>query len=142
MKKTPAERLNENILSAVGGPLAALNYLSKAKISEAEYGHWGLEKTYGKEETQQALRTAHASALLTVLKTPIPQLAQEISESPERNLLKEMLKATQFKRLIPLDPGPGSEKHLRLVLYVLSCLAPKLAASNPTGACQQQSPAR
>jgi hypothetical protein len=122
--------------------LAALNYFSNAKISEAEYSHWGLEKTYGKEETQQALRTAHASALLTVLKTPIPQLVQEIAGSADRDDLAKMLRAREIKVFIPPDPGPGSENHLRLVLYVLSCLAPKLAASNPTGASQPQSPAR
>jgi hypothetical protein len=122
--------------------LAALNYFGKAKVSEAEYSHWGLEKKYGKEETQQALRTAHTSAFLSVLKTPVPQLAQEITGSADRDALTKMLKAKDCKRLIPLDPSPGSEKHLRLVLYVLSCLAPKPAASNPGDASPPQSPAR
>jgi hypothetical protein len=141
LKKTLTERLNENILGALEGPFAALSYFSSTKVSEVEYSHWGLEKTYGKEEVQLALRAAHTSVFLNVLKTPIPKLVEEITESDRRSL-SAILKAKEIKALIPSDQGPGSANHLKLVLYVLSCLAPKLAASNPGDAFQSQPPAR
>src|SRR5215510_9828313 len=122
LKKTPTERLTENILSCLGGPLAVLDYFGKAKISDAEYSHWGLERIYGTEETQQALKAAHTAALLTVLKTPIPTLTQEIFDTTAADRsheLSKMLRSKEAGSLIPVDPGAGLESHLKLVLYVL-----------------------
>ena len=140
--KALKERLEENIFGSLTGPLAALDYLRRTRTSPLEYSHWGLQRIYGREDTQQVLASSHSEAFLTVLKTPISKLAQELGALDQLQRLSKMLEAEEIERLIPVDQGAGLESHFRLVLYVLSCLVPKLAASNPGDACRSQSPAQ
>src|SRR5690349_19795719 len=140
--KVLKQRLEENIFGSLSGPLEALNYLRRARTSPAEYAHWGLQRIYGREETQRVLASAHSDAFSTVLKTPISKLAQELGAHDQPERLSEMLEAEDIERLIPVDRGAGLDSHFRLVLYVLSCLAPGTAASNPEDACRSQSPVR
>jgi hypothetical protein len=100
---------------------------------------------YGREEMQEGFAAAHTAAFVDVLGTPITELEQEISGSAGEGQSTDLLKSLsrrEVESLIPANRGAGLDSHFRLVLYVLSCLAPGTAASNPEDACRSQSPVR
>jgi hypothetical protein len=124
--KTAVQRLQENALDQMPR-LARLKYLASAREPNGQYSHWGLAKMYGSATLQQAMSEMHSSVFVDVLRTPIRQLADEVSgNARETGVSREAYVETfsaKFKAVSPENHLGGCEEHLKMVLYALSCLA-------------------
>jgi len=139
MTKTAAERLRENALGLLPGPLSQLEYMADLRESGAGYLHWGLAKMYGEHDLQQTLAEVHSSILLEVLRTPLPVLAHEIQNIADRSSLAPdayiQSLSKKLNLLLPARRFDGWERQLKMVLFVLSCLSQRLATRVRPVAC-------
>jgi hypothetical protein len=123
--KTASQRLRENALNQLS-TLAQLEYLANSREPDGKYFHWGLARMYGGEALQQSMSEVHSSVFIDVLRKPIPELADEIGSSaqeaaaPSDGLIRTL--SEKFKAASPENQEGGCEAHLKMVLYVLSCL--------------------
>jgi hypothetical protein len=122
MKKSISDRLSENALSALPGPLARLEYMAKLRNADGQYSHWGLSKMYGEADVSRDIAETHQSVLSEVLSAPFPDLEQELQMKDSGALHMRSL-STNLALLMPPLPSDGCKQHLQLVLFVLSCLA-------------------
>jgi hypothetical protein len=126
--KTASQRLRENALNQLS-TLARLEYLANSREPDGKYCHWGLARMYGNETLQQSMSEVHSAVFIDVLRKPIPDLADEIGRSaqetaaPPDGLIRTL--SEKFKAVSPQNQEGGCESHLKMVLYVLSCLAEK-----------------
>src|SRR5215472_9336822 len=58
-----------------------LRYISSLREGSRRYRHWGMEKTYGDGDAEQAIQRAHTEVALSVLRRPIRQLSLELEEA-------------------------------------------------------------
>jgi hypothetical protein len=139
MTKTAAERLRDNALGLLPGPLSRLEYMANLRESDAQYFHWGLAKMYGEYGLQQALAEVHSSVLLEVLRTPLPALAHEVRNLVDQSSLAPDAYVRSLSKklnlLLPARRFDGWERQLKMVLFVLSCLSLRLAAPARPVAC-------
>lgn len=122
MKKSINDRLSENALSALPGPLARLEHMAKLRGADGQYSHWGLAKMYGEADVGRSLAESHQSVLTELLGAPFPDLEQEVQATDSRALHIRSL-SMNLALLMPPLPPHGCKQHLQLVLFVLSCLA-------------------
>lgn len=122
MKKSVSDRLHENALNALPGPFARLEYMAGLRDSEGQCSHWGLAKMYEEAELMRGIEDTHQSVLSEVLSTQFPDLQREVQNADSQSLYIRSL-TRKFRLLMPLTPHDGCRQHLKLVLFVLSCLA-------------------
>jgi hypothetical protein len=118
--------LLERTMRGVAGTLSKVQFLSGIRSSGEDYRHWGLERTYGKESAQTALRKTHTEAFVAELSTPVSQLWKELVSAAESQGVEQAEYAQSLLDLIgnvPHDLGGGSEEHHQYVLKSLSFLA-------------------
>lgn len=116
----------ERTMRGVAGTLSKVRFLSGIRSSAEDYQHWGLERTYGKESAQTAMRKAHTEALVAELSMPISQLWKELMSAAESQGVEPVGYAQSLLDLIgdvPDDLGGGSEEHHQYVVKSLSFLA-------------------
>ncbi len=134
--KSALQDLRESTLAAVSGLLAKLAYLGSLRTGEGGYRHWGLSLVHGEEASQRALKTAHTEVLSTVLRTPIPELVEDLRESSqvsdksETAYLESMQE--QFGVLLPSAQDRASARHLSSVLVALSSLKKNQKRATPS----------
>jgi hypothetical protein len=125
--RSALDDLTTTTMRAVSGIWAKLEYLVGLRGADGRYQHWGLTKLHGEAAAQQACEEAHRSVVSRILRTPLPALSEEVSESsqPLQTNEEEYLRRLHERgpELLPADPAPGSAKHLSSVLYALSALA-------------------
>lgn len=131
------EDLTNTTLEAVTGILGKLNYLSSLRGTGSAYQHWGLAKLYGDTAAQEALAQAHKSIFSKVLRTPLPELFEDVKACSKQAGLSPAVylkKLDQNKAaLMPINPGSASAKHFNSVLGALSNLQKsRSAATLPT----------
>ena len=132
--KSALQDVKDTTLSAVSGLLGKLAYLASLRHKQGSYQHWGMENVHGPEASDRALRTVHADVLKGVLRTPLPQLEEDLEMSRRADGLDartyvEKLRG-QFEDLLPegRQDSPAAQ-HLSSVLLALSRLE-----TNPAGA--------
>jgi hypothetical protein len=139
MTKTAAERLQNNALGLLPGPLSRLEYMADLRESGTQYFHWGLARMYGEHGLQQSLAEVHSAVLLDVLRTPLPALAHEVHNIADKNFLVPDAYVRSLSKklnlLLPARRFDGWERQLKMVLFVLSCLALRLAVPVRPVAC-------
>ena len=116
----------ERTLQSVPTVLAKLRFLSSIRLSAVEYQHWGLERKYGKEPVQRAMREAHTKIFLAELSTPLSELWGELSSVAEREGVERREFAAALSALLdkaPTQLDGGSEEHHRYILRSLFLLA-------------------
>jgi len=127
MNLMPAhEDLLERTLQSVPTILAKLRFLSSIRLSRGEYQHWGLERRYGKEPAQNAIREAHTKIFLAELSMPLAELWQELSAVAESEGVARSEFAAALAALVEEAPAQlegGSEEHHRYILRSLFLLA-------------------
>jgi hypothetical protein len=135
--KSALQDLRETTLAAVSGLLAKLAYLGSLRRREdGGYMHWGMSLVHGEESSDRALKAAHAEVLSTVLRTPIPDLVEDLRESSEDNqktagaYLEGMRE--QFSELLPSPQDTVSARHLNSVLVALSSLEKNQKRATPS----------
>lgn len=121
MKKSISDRLSENALSALPGPLARLEYMAKLRNADGQYSHWGLSKMYGEADVRRGIAETHQSVLSEVLGAPFPDLEQELKADSGALPIRSLSRNLAW--LMPPRPPDGCKQHLQLVLFVLSSLA-------------------
>lgn len=131
------EDFTNTTLEAVSGTLGKLNYLSRLRGTGSSYHHWGLAKLYGETAAQEALAQAHKSVFSKILRTPLPDLFEDVKASSKLAGLTPgayLKKLDQNKvALMPINPGSASAKHFSSVLDALSNLQKsRSAATLPT----------
>lgn len=120
MRKTVTDRLYENALMLLPGPLTRLKYIADLRTPDGQYCHWGLATMYGEVEIQLGLAEAHRRILSDVLSAPFSDLETETRASGLSDAGIHFL-SEKFNLLMP-QASDESVKHLKLVLFVLSCL--------------------
>lgn len=108
--------LRENTLAALPGLWSKLMYFARLRREESErYSHWGLEKKYGKE-AEPALQRAHDSVYKEVLRTPLPEILEDIERNPvDPSLLTEKSAET----MIPIGAERQSAPHFRYIVAAM-----------------------
>ena len=125
--KSALQDLRETTLAAVSGLLAKLAYLGSLRRREdGGYMHWGMSLVHGEESSDRALKAAHTEVLSTVLRTPIPELVEDLRESSQDSqktagVYVEGMRE-QFSELLPSPQDTASARHLNSVLVALSSL--------------------
>jgi hypothetical protein len=126
MHATPREDFEQNTLNSVPGTLGKLEYLAQLREENGRYFHWGLARLHGDEAAGSALEQAHLSQFLALLRTPLPQLWDEIQQAAATHQVKaaEYVRALQQlgQALVPPVTGGGSHRHFSSVLQALSAL--------------------
>ena len=120
------EDVQQTTLSAVRGLLRKLEYLAHLQDTRGGYSHWGMARVHGASAAQHALAQAHRSVLSRVLATPISRLLDDVAKSSESAGVTPEVYAHRLARrnpsMLPPNPGPGSELHLKSVLHALLSL--------------------
>jgi len=134
--KSALQDLRETTLVAVSGLLAKLAYLASLRRREGGYTHWGLSLVHGDESSERALKTAQTEVLSKVLRTPIPELMEDLRESSQKsNKTAEAYvegMREQFSELLPLAEDAASAAHLNSVLIALSTLEKTQKRATPS----------
>ncbi|MGA7928393.1 MAG: hypothetical protein WCA20_20670 [Candidatus Sulfotelmatobacter sp.] len=144
--KSALQDLRETTLAAVSGLLAKLTYLASLRRREGGYLHWGMSLVHGEEASNRALKAAHTEVLSTVLRTPIPDLVEDLHESSQDSqktagaYLKGMRE--QFRELLPSPQDTASARHLNSVLIALSSLEKTQKRATPSASLRPQPPGR
>jgi hypothetical protein len=126
--KSALEDFVGTTLATVSSTWGKLEYISRLREAEREpYAHWGLSRVYGDSAAQDALAEAHRLLFLTVLRTPLSELQNDMMVSSEASQMKpeeyvENLRG-RLPALVPQDLGGGSVRHFSSVLHALSSLA-------------------
>jgi hypothetical protein len=125
--KSAFEDLKSTTLAAVSGLLGKLAYVASLRREQGRYQHWGMETVYGAESTERALRSAHGEIVAAVLRTPLPELVEDLQESSVNSGVNARQYVEQMRGrlddLLPSDrKGTPSASHLNSVLVALSSL--------------------
>jgi hypothetical protein len=142
--KSALQDLRETTLAAVSGLLAKLTYLASLRRREGGYLHWGMSLVHGEEASNRALKAAHTEVLSTVLRTPIPDLVEDLHESSQDSqktagaFVKGMRE--QFSELLPSPQDTASARHLNSVLIALSSLEKTQKRATPSASLRPQPP--
>jgi hypothetical protein len=144
--RSALQDLRETTLAAVSGLLAKLAYLASLRRREGGYKHWGLALLHGEAPSERALQAAHTEVLSTVLRTPIPELVDDLRESSlESNANRGAYVDDMRERLSELLPSPEdkvSASHLNSVLVALSSLEKTQKRATPSASSPPQPLAR
>lgn len=120
------EDLTNTTLEAVTGILGKLNYLSSLRGTGSCYTHWGLAKVYGENAAQEALAQAHKGVFSQMLRTPLPELFEDLKHCSKRAGQSPAAYLKNLDRnklaLMPINPGSAGAKHFSSVLAALSNL--------------------
>jgi len=144
--KSALQDLRETTLDAVSGLLAKLAYLGSLRRREGGYLHWGMSMVHGEEASDRALEAAHTQVLSTVLRTPIPDLVEDLRESsqdsqkPAAAYVEGMRE--QYRDLLPSPEDAASAHHLNSVLVALSSLEKNQKRATPSASSQPLPPGR
>jgi hypothetical protein len=144
--KSALQDLRETTLAAISGLLAKLSYLGSLRRREGGYLHWGMSIVHGEEASERALKAAHTEVLSTVLRTPIPDLVEDLHQSSLQGeetagaYIKSMRE--QLGELLPSPQDVASARHLSSVLVALSSLEKTHTRATPSTSSQPLPPGR
>jgi hypothetical protein len=124
--KSALEDLRETTLAAISGLLAKLAYIASLHRREGGYRHWGLSMLHGEDSSDRALKAAHTEVLSSVLRTPISDLVEDLSQSSrdsgqDAGAYVEGMRQ-RCNELLPSPEDAASARHLNSVLVALSSL--------------------
>jgi len=133
--KSALEDLLGTTLAGIAGLARKIEYIASLRdTATGAYSHWGLTRAYGESAAQHALAEAHRLLFLTMLRTPLRTLRDDVVVSSGA---LEMTAGEYVERLrshapalLPADLGGGSARHFSSVLQALSILV-SLPATNP-----------
>jgi hypothetical protein len=70
-------------LNGLHGVWSKLNYRRELRDSDGRYKHWGLARTYSEEATNEMIADVHSELYLQILRTPLPELFEQLEMSAE-----------------------------------------------------------
>jgi hypothetical protein len=124
---SPFEDFMKRTMSILQGVWSKLNYIRELRSADGKYEHWGLAATHGEEGTNRMIADVHSELYLQVLRTPLPELFEQLELSAEdagcspQELAEQLYK--QRQRITPADLRGGAPEHLRAVLLIHDLLS-------------------
>ena len=121
------EDFMKRTLSDLHGVWSKLNYIRELRESDGRYKHWGLARNYGEEVTNEMIADVHSELYLQILRTPLPELFEQLEMSAEdadcsgSQLAEQLLK--QKQRITPSNMRGGAPEHMRSVLLIHDLLS-------------------
>ncbi len=106
-------------LSKLSNVLARLAFVCSLRKTRTRYRHWGLTRTHGQRDAQEALAEAHSSALIALLRTSVRDLWQLVRRREPSVAQVQELEQERPKMLVPADLRGGSSWHLRATLITV-----------------------
>src|SRR5450755_2812297 len=77
--KSALEDLLETTIAGVAGILGKVEYVASLRdVASGGYSHWGLSRAYGEQAAQRALAETHRRLFLTLLRTPLRVLCDDV----------------------------------------------------------------
>jgi hypothetical protein len=136
--RSALEDFRSGTLSAVPGLLGKLRYVTRLRDGRGVYTHWGLEKVYGNEPAEKAIRASHVFLVSQILRTPLRNLADDLEWSAAGAQMTDFeflsCLATPLENALPAQESSHSEKHFRSVLQTLSALVQNRVPAIPRDA--------
>jgi hypothetical protein len=125
--KSALQDVKETTLAAVSGLFGKLSYLASLRRKGGSYQHWGMALVHGEESSERALKAAHAEVLSSMLRKPLPELAEDLRESSEASgVSAEAYVEDMREHFDDLLPGERTDSpaasHLNSVLVALLSL--------------------
>jgi len=125
--KSALQDVKETTLAGVSGLLGKLVYLASLRRDQGRYEHWGMELIHGTESSERAWKAAHSEVIAGVLRTPLPELLEDLKESSCGSGITAPAYIEKMRdNLSGLLPGERVDSpaasHLNSVLLALSCL--------------------
>ena len=119
-----SEDLWYRTLSAFDGILQKFAYVVSLRDQSGRYRHWGMDRTYGEQTAEAAIAEVHTRAWIDVLRTPVPELVDEISgmDAVARQTLIEELE-NRRRLSCPADLSGGTVRHFNSILLALEYLS-------------------
>ena len=136
--KSALQDVRDNTLAAISGLLAKLAYLGSLRRAHGRYEHWGLQAVHGHEASERALRAAHSEVISGVLRTPIPELMEDLETSSQSSGVDTQTYVDamrgRFDDLLPAgrQQDAPSNSHLNSVLLALSKLTKNREHATPS----------
>ena len=110
-------------LTGVDGMLRRLAYIVGLRDGAGQYKHWGLLRTYGPENAQQAVAANHSEAWMEVLRTPLPELVSEVANMDEKQRGELLARLDGLSEVTcPANPRGGTIRHFNSTVLALRLL--------------------
>lgn len=124
---SPLQDFMQRTMSSIQGVWAKLNYIRELRRDDGGYEHWGFSQIHGEAACQQTIADVHSELALELLRTPIPELSEEVKTCAENIGTSDMQLAEGLyrdeRRLTPRDLRGGSRKHIHSVLLAARLLS-------------------
>jgi hypothetical protein len=121
-----AEDFMHRTMDVLHGVWSKLNYIRELRKGDGGYEHWGLTRVHGQNAAERAIASVHSDLYLQLLRTPIPELINQLQLSADDVdcTAAELAKHLQQKQpdIIPQELRGATPEHLRFVLLVTNLL--------------------
>lgn len=103
--------------------LEKLAYICSLQTTNGEYRHWGLSRTYGDREAQQAICVTHIETATELIQSPIREIYQEYQQARKRADGPEVFDAESLVLTAPSTGDGLLSAHLHLLQDSIQALA-------------------
>lgn len=133
---SPLQDFVQRTMSSLQGVWAKLNYIRELRRDDGSYEHWGFSRVHGEAACQQTIADAHSELALELLRTPMPELSEQVKASADilGASITELAEGSyrDEQRLIPKDLRGGSRKHIHSVLLAARFLSRQIVQQENT----------
>ena len=123
LRMSAFEDLLKRTLSSVAGLWGRIFYLASLRDEKGGYEHWGFTRAHGESAAQAAFSQAHSSAFSQALRTPLPELLEDMELAAGRmeistaELIARLREQTE--QSVPRNLAGGTVRHFNSVLDAL-----------------------
>ena len=114
-------------MNVLQGVWSRLNYIRELRKPDGTYQHWGLVQIHGAKATHAMIAQVHSQLYLQLLRTPLPDLLEQLQVSAEDADCSATQMAHQLRRsagqITPQDLRGGAPEHLKAVLVIADLLS-------------------
>jgi len=133
---SPFEDFRARTLSSLSGLWTKLLYMAELRSDDGKYCHWGHSRVHGESRSQAALARAHSELYITMLRSPIRELVEEIETRGDATDPTELARkiAASGDRMIPENREGGSPRHFNSIALAVRLIYENQRASNHSAA--------
>jgi hypothetical protein len=95
---SPFEDFQARTLSALAGLWTKLLYMAELRSEDGQYCHWGHSRVHGELLSQAALARAHSELYISLLRSPIKELVEDIETTSDGSDPKELMRKIEVGR--------------------------------------------
>ena len=118
-----AENFKQRTLNALPTLLERLAYICSLQMADGQYRHWGLTRTFGARQAQEAIRVTHAELAAELVQSPVREIYREYQEAVGRDDGPEVINPQSFVLNAPVSDDALLSAHLRLLRDSVQALA-------------------